>query len=206
MEFPTVEGCDFDRQFLFNEMWPFLIATIKKEYHWACDHLSFLRFKRGTIEKLNNSSSTIPPIWARKWRDSTGSDVMRAYACVRGLIFFPPKTSADFAYAEGVAYVRRGVTSCVRTRAYGESIPPPPYSRIFPPENVSSFCVCRWRCVRTQGSDVMRAHACVRFAFFAFCFSFFAFCFAFFAFCFAFFAFCFAFFAFCFAFFALWPD
>ena len=33
------------------------------------------------------------------------------------------KTSAVFAYAEGVAYVRRGVTSCVRTRAYGESIP-----------------------------------------------------------------------------------
>jgi hypothetical protein len=27
-------------------------------------------------------------------------------------------TSADFAYVDDVAYVRRGVTSCVRTRAY----------------------------------------------------------------------------------------
>ena len=33
-------------------------------------------------------------------------------------------TSAVFAHVDDVAYVRRGVTSCMRTRAYGESIPP----------------------------------------------------------------------------------
>ena len=32
--------------------------------------------------------------------------------------------SAVFAHVDDVAYVRRGVTSCMRTRAYGESIPP----------------------------------------------------------------------------------
>jgi hypothetical protein len=32
-------------------------------------------------------------------------------------------TSAVFAHVDDVAYVRRGVT-CVRTHAYGESIPP----------------------------------------------------------------------------------
>jgi hypothetical protein len=37
MQFPTVEECDFARQFLFVSMWPFFIVT-----------------KKVIIEKLNN--------------------------------------------------------------------------------------------------------------------------------------------------------
>ena len=41
-QFPTVEECDFDRQFLFDE-------------YEAISH-RYLRFKKDIIEKLNNSS------------------------------------------------------------------------------------------------------------------------------------------------------
>jgi hypothetical protein len=42
MQFPTVEECDFDRQFLFDE--------------YVRGHISSLRFKKSIVEKLNNCS------------------------------------------------------------------------------------------------------------------------------------------------------
>ena len=66
---------------------------------------------------------------------------------------------------DGVAYDRRGVTSCVRTRAYGESIPPS--GNIFPPNDVMRAYACVRREYPPSGkifppNDVMRAYACVR--------------------------------------------